>query len=493
MAQGRGFAAGLADGLEKIALREQAEKEAGAKQALAQQEASRKQLADTMVNVSTVRDQAFEIAGGINEQLIAMSRIGQLDPELASQMRSARDSTLSELALVYQDTLALAASDPNTDPTALSALASGQQFLVHQRNKYESEILGAFADSPQAQGRAEAIAKIAAYETAVGRKANSQELKRLFGVDRDPRVVNFLGPGGEKVSVDMTAPGAQAEVDRLTKAGYWAVAGQLQGQDISAFTDKTSERDFNGFQKNTVKLYAETRRLRQQASEGDHVYTGLMGGVLGGLNTTISQFNQFSRFMGGSVDEKLLNENGSLSMDNMDFTAVFDAMEEAGIDKEVLLAAKQSRAYKFNLFGLAFMLARMADPNDRLSAQEVQFQISALGSGELSTLGAILDEVDRRAAVALDAEVQVLELRPDFDINATVLPSLRPILNNHRTNLQGPVAVKSQSADSMIADGVKQATETGRLSAAWMKWYGEQDEETKRRAWDQVRKASRSK
>ena len=307
-------------------------------------------------------------------------------------------------------------------------MGRGDQILQMKRQQYDAAILGAFAESPEVLGRSEAIQKVTAYETAVGRTASPLEIKRLFGTDKDPRVVNFIGPDGQRASVDMTAPGAAAEVKRLTNAGYWTFSGQLQGQDLDAFVDKGDRKDFDAFQKNTIKLLSETARLRQQAFEGEPVYTGLVGNVLGGLNTVMSQYKQFGDFMGGGVEDDLLDANGGLTFDSMNFTRVFEQMEESGVSDQVLAAAKSSRAFRFNLFGLAFMLARLEDPNDRLSAQEVQFQIDRLGSGELSTLGSILDEVDRKAAVALDAELQVRELNPKFD-QSQVVPMLRTVVH----------------------------------------------------------------
>jgi hypothetical protein len=455
----------------------------------------RAQSEQTSTILKDTMDRTMALNNSMNDALVQAAKTGQLTPELAAQVHHGQATTLTQTALVIEDvkrTMILAGADPGD----VQALGSGMEFVTQTQAANEAAAIAALAQGPVPTGQAEGIAKLEMAETMLNRPLTNGEVKDLLAIGKDPRLINLMSETGERRGFNIAEPTDVAEMNKLLKTGkWWEVNASIQADSAEGLTKK-QKMDFTNLQIQTTILMGETRRLRQMIAESDNLFTGLAGTVIGGLNTMVNQYEQFARFIGGdeaAADPDVIGPDGMPVLESFNLDMVYHNMEKNGMNEKLVDAARQSRAFSFNVIGLAFMLARLADPNDRLSAQEVQVQINRLGDGNLSTIGAILDESDRFAMNVFDANVQVLSVDPReaAKIEGSMTPFMREQLNTYRGS-GGTTAAPEPTAK--LPDNVRQVVElaptdpNARPSDLWVSAFNALSPEEKKAAKEAIKK-----
>ena len=144
----------------------------------------------------------------------------------------------------------------------------------------------------------------------------------------------------------------------------------------------------------TANTIDATQRLRVQL-KGKDVVTGLSGQTLTFLDTSVDQLVQFGEtFLG--PDGKGAEIDGEIVSDPRKL------LDESLYNLEKLgPKAAKSAAFRSNVINLAYIMARAAEPQGRLSNEDIKRQIARIGANAgRGQLMESLDEVDRNALVS---------------------------------------------------------------------------------------------
>jgi len=144
----------------------------------------------------------------------------------------------------------------------------------------------------------------------------------------------------------------------------------------------------------TANTIDATKRLRIQLKDSDTV-TALSGKALTFLDTSVDQLVQFGEtFLG--PDAKGAEIDGEIVTDPRKL------LDESLYNLDVLgPKAAKSAAFRGNVMNLAYIMARAAEPQGRLSNEDIKRQITRIGANAgRGQLAASLDEVDRNALVS---------------------------------------------------------------------------------------------
>ena len=425
-----GFAGGLAKGLKDREDRKLVEEQQRAQQEIAQKKALQDSVASAAQNISAVQEKAFSMASTINKSLVDLAMSGELDPVTAAHFRQSRDATIARAVETMGAARAGLAEIPGVDPAMMASIPDLTEFFDAQRSAYDAEIIAGFAQAPKVQERNALMAKIEAAEIALGLEKGTlppNYIKAIAGFRFDPRMQNFISPDGTRtVMLDMTGPNAAAEADKLRRMEYTAYGQAVQASEVGGLRLGLNEMgDWTAMAANTQSLLEATRAIRMQVAEGDSIFTGLAGKAVGGIVGMVSQVEQFGKLLGGE-DEDGLWVGNKIDISQLDFGETFDNLAKS--DPELVQSARATDAYRFSLASLAYMIQRSRDPGGRIGFQEIQQVLKEIGTGNLKTVGAVLDQVDRMGIGRLSAMQENLALRQDVRLP----PKMQQLVDNYR-------------------------------------------------------------
>ena len=412
----------------------------------------RAQTEQTTSLLDTSLGHVREVSEALNESLIEAAKTGQLTPEFVAEIKRAQAATAIEGATLIEDAKRLMKVSGAAEAD-VAALPGGVDFIEQIQRVNEAKVVEAFAGSPQSLGRAEAIQLKEKLTVALQREPTRNEMGKAVGSFQKPEVQNYA-VDGKIVGIDVTAQGAAKKIQDVLKRGGYAIGEPtVQGGSVEdLFFSNSDAENFKNLQTQTLNIFDETHGLRMQLSEKDTL-TGFAGKSVTFLAGAIDQYAQLVQAFGMNsgnksiIDSTMLDDSGRVTQDSLmsaiEATGVFDRISSTELGR----AAQKTAAARFNLTGLAFMLARIEDPNDRLSAQEVAFQLErlAMNSGKM-TIGAVLDEIDRRATVVFANDLEVRQkMNPTTDYESLVVDSLKDRVANLYSPGEGQVVPSEET------------------------------------------------
>ncbi len=265
---------------------------------------------------------------------------------------------------------------------------------------------------------------LAEAEMMLGRNATGQERKILLGVNKDPNIINMVHPTRGLIGVRTDTPDASDVINRNLAEGAHQVGISFQPQTGEELGLSSGEiEDFRAQEIQAENVWAQTDTIRNQINTDQTLSTGLVGTVTSFMASAVDQYRQVLEITGADIDPGLLDANGNFNPEaiGLDFSLLGGELAER---------ARSNAAFKFNISRLAFMLAKIEDPNDRLSFAEVNLQLQLLGqAGGRLTIGAVLDEIDRNTAIRLNNTIQVLGRTQQINVGPTAQAKIDQVLN----------------------------------------------------------------
>ncbi len=328
-------------------------------------------------------------------------------------------------------------------------------------NTYRARVASQVTDKQAKVGEAEGEFDAAARQNELIEAApedQQQAISRKLGFSSGrggPQIRNFDFPNGETFAVDITDPVAlRAALDRKGTISTTSI----QGTRSEVFgAQKIEVRDITEAETFTRIVLNETGRLREQLQAGN-TFTGIVGSGVQLFSSAVAQAQQIAALVGGTafIGGKQVSESELLGFE-YDFGSFG--------------AAASSRAFRSNVINLTYMMARAAEPGGRLTENDVQKQLTRLGtnSGDPEQILAALDEVDRASLFALRTRWDVLNRRADNalgefpgDLDALMqgggAPSAGAALSAHDRAMLARPSIDDLSADELNAmsdDGLK--------------------------------------
>jgi hypothetical protein len=205
---------------------------------------------------------------------------------------------------------------------------------------------------------------------------------------RDPTLTNIYTPGGG-VRWGHVRNGRVFELDGMPVEGRDGVlVGQAPFQ-LTGIDDlpKNEKAKWNEYHVATLDTLAMNKRLREQAAS---TQLGVAGFMTRFGDAFVEQGRQLSKFGTEIVNNKVV-DNGSL-LDPSLYKTTFENFFSG--------EAKKSSAMQANLVSYAFSRARSRDPGGRLSDQDIEFELRAMGqsgfmSGSANQIIAALEEQEQ--------------------------------------------------------------------------------------------------
>lgn len=414
------FLKGFADELTRQEEAEAAAAESEAERARLEQERRDNNFRMVEEGFDKTMSAAVENANTMAKAAVEAAKGGLLDAATVNQFREA-----AELGFVQvknaADRLAISAlQSGNRD--VLAGYPSTDDFVRTNMKAFEAQVISAYASDPNIKSMADAQARLAEFESIMGRKPTGQERKIMLGVNIDPEVRNFLHPERGVVGVNITSPNAAEEIKRLLSEDAHAIGISVQATDLSGVALRPQEeQEWRNIQTQGLNIFSQTQRIRQQVNTDETLFTGLTGSAASFIANIADQYGQIIQASGGEYDPSLFDENGKFDFDS-------DQIDFSLLGGELAEKARSNAVFRFNISRLAFMLARSEDPNGRLAWQEVNLQMKMLGEmGGKMTIGAILDQVDLVTADKLQNQFDVLSASQDIQM----VPRVQEMVNRH--------------------------------------------------------------
>lgn len=274
--------------------------------------------------------------------------------------------------------------------------------LNNTENKYVREIQG----------------KLAAWNIGNGRPANApvprevsqriaQSVTRIGETTNKPNFINFVsGDGSQRVMVDISQPEGAMRARRLGASGFVRMGLMAQGGtpgDILG-SDKRRAREWEAEQTSAGAALQTVDRIKQQIIQGGAEQLSFTGGAAKAIDTFANQAMAIGKFFNGSaeIDGRDADDSALLARQESYDWGVFKGSKVGAI-------AENSAAFRANVLGLAYSLARASDPGGRLSDKDVQHQINriAADSGSPQQIAAALGEVERGIVQSIQTKSKV--------------------------------------------------------------------------------------
>lgn len=173
----------------------------------------------------------------------------------------------------------------------------------------------------------------------------------------------------------------EQQLDRYTKKGI----DKSETGDPGAFTKGEGE-GLRAMEFSTGAALGLINRIREQAKEGGASIMGIVGVGQRFAGAAAAQLEAAAQIAGGTAEVNGKKAEESSLRDAANYTQQIEkSFGKAG----------QSAAFKANIVDLAYALARAANPDGRISNQDVNHQIDRLAvNGDPKQLLAVLDETE---------------------------------------------------------------------------------------------------
>ena len=262
--------------------------------------------------------------------------------------------------------------------------------LNNQENKYINEIQGKFA--------AYRIGNGLPPDAPIPRDAAQRITQSVTGTGdprSKPQFLNFVSADGEKrVAVDVSTPEGAMQGRRLAASGYVRMGLTVQagtpGDALGG--DKKRLREWESSQVAAAQALSTVDRIKEQIVQGGAEQLSFTGSSAKLIDTLKNQASALAGIFKGTaeVDGRDATDADLIARQESYDWGVFDGSKVGNI-------AKNSAAFRSNVLGLAYSLARASDPGGRLSDRDVQHQINriAADSGSPAQIAAALGEVER--------------------------------------------------------------------------------------------------
>jgi len=346
-----------------------------------------------------------EELGGISEQL----EILRAQPE-STQRDESINSLLQAAGTISSKTV------ENLDLTAAS---TGTSFDF-EKARIQRLFSNLKSPTVSAKEKAEFAGKVSGTGTGTAKVTEAAVTGVPLVAPKAPNVQNFIQEGtGQRISIDVNAPGASQQVAQLTGQGFFKVSTTEAGTPAEfAALAKKEPQEFRKTELASRNALSTLDRVNEIIQSGDFV-SGLTGAVIQTLKSVEGNIRQAVKATGGEI------EGNPFDSSKYDLSGFGEF-------------AATSQAFKTNIVGLAIQLAHAAEPGGKLSDKDVQLQLNRLAanSGDPNQIRAALAEVERNILVNLENFGTTLKLSPEqfpqdlaarlTEIGASETPPLNP-------------------------------------------------------------------